>query len=167
MKLFSTLFLLLIGLHLQAQVITAPDSINPKKGNREQQLKEIEAQKKKTFSDSLGNEPANAVLLDSTKFNKYGDLLHDDPEYNPRQPLWKPALEVIGVNAVFMGFNRYVAKVHQATLYDPVVCLALLKVMNLMAPPPSLFHPKIVWRVLRGKRPSAKQAPILQPAVGD
>ena len=49
--------------------------------------------------------------------------------------------------------NRYVAKVHRATLHDEVVCEAFLKVMNLMAPPPSLFHPRIVWRVLRGKRP--------------
>ncbi|MBE7529825.1 MAG: FAD-binding monooxygenase [Chloroflexi bacterium] len=61
--------------------------------------------------------------------------------------------------------NRYVSKVHRATLHDPVVGLALLKVMNLMAPPPSLFHPKIVWRVLRGKRPSIEQSPMRQPAA--
>jgi 2-polyprenyl-6-methoxyphenol hydroxylase-like FAD-dependent oxidoreductase len=63
--------------------------------------------------------------------------------------------------------NRYVARVHRATLHDEVVCLALLKVMNLMAPPPSLFHPRIVWRVWRGKRPSTNQSPILQPVAGD
>lgn len=65
--------------------------------------------------------------------------------------------------------NRYVAKVHRATLHDPVVGLALLKVMNLMAPPPSLFHPRIVWRVLRGKRPSTETIPTLtsQTSVGD
>jgi hypothetical protein len=49
------------------------------------------------------------VLLDSTLFNKYGDLLNDDQEYNKRQPLWKPAAEVIGLNAGFMFFNRYIA----------------------------------------------------------
>jgi 2-polyprenyl-6-methoxyphenol hydroxylase-like FAD-dependent oxidoreductase len=68
-----------------------------------------------------------------------------------------------GVNFI----NRYVAKVHQATLHDEVVGLAFLQVMNLMAPPPSLFHPRIVWRVLRGKRPLPEQAPMYQPAAGD
>ncbi|WP_299754877.1 DUF3943 domain-containing protein [uncultured Pontibacter sp.] len=27
-----------------------------------------------------------------------------------RQPIWKPAVQVLGINALFMGFNRYVAK---------------------------------------------------------
>ena len=48
--------------------------------------------------------------------------------------------------------NQYVAKVHRATLHDEVVGLAFLKVMNLMAPPPSLFHPRILWRVLRSQK---------------
>ncbi|GJL62493.1 MAG: FAD-binding monooxygenase [Nitrospirales bacterium] len=46
--------------------------------------------------------------------------------------------------------NAYLAKVHRATHHDPVVYSQFLKVMNLMAPPSSLMHPKIVWRVLRG-----------------
>ncbi|MFZ0546503.1 MAG: FAD-dependent monooxygenase [Candidatus Promineifilaceae bacterium] len=54
--------------------------------------------------------------------------------------------------------NRYVARVHRATLHDEVVGEAFLKVMNLMAPPPSLFHPRIVWRVLRGRPSQAKVA---------
>ncbi|MCB0061990.1 MAG: hypothetical protein KDE19_07740 [Caldilineaceae bacterium] len=45
--------------------------------------------------------------------------------------------------------NRYVARVHRATLHDEVVCCAFLKVMNLMAPPTSLFQLQIVWRVMR------------------
>jgi 2-polyprenyl-6-methoxyphenol hydroxylase-like FAD-dependent oxidoreductase len=45
--------------------------------------------------------------------------------------------------------NRYVARVHRATLGDIVVGEAFLKVMNLMAPPISLFHPRIVWRVFK------------------
>ena len=65
--------------------------------------------------------------------------------------------------------NRYVANVHRATLHDEVVGEAFLKVMNLMAPPPSLFHPRIVWRVLRGKRPSQAQTAVsnLQPVTSD
>ena len=63
--------------------------------------------------------------------------------------------------------NRYVAKVHRATLHDEVVGEAFLKVMNLMAPPPSLFHPRILWRVLRLKRPSETAVLNLKPVVGD
>lgn len=45
--------------------------------------------------------------------------------------------------------NKYVARVHQATLKDEVVCEAFLKVMSLLEPPTSLFHPRILWRVMR------------------
>ena len=48
--------------------------------------------------------------------------------------------------------NAYVAKVHQATHHDTEVYTAFLKVMNLMAAPTSLFHPKLLWRVLWGRR---------------
>jgi len=44
--------------------------------------------------------------------------------------------------------NKYVSLVHKATLKDKVVCEAFLKVMSLLKPPASLFHPKIVWRVM-------------------
>ena len=63
--------------------------------------------------------------------------------------------------------NRYVTKVHRATLHDEVVGLAFLKVMNLMAPPPSLFHPKILWRVLWGNNGRLQATKTLQTAVGD
>jgi 2-polyprenyl-6-methoxyphenol hydroxylase-like FAD-dependent oxidoreductase len=45
--------------------------------------------------------------------------------------------------------NRYVARVHAATHHDPVVYAQFLRVMNLMAPPSSLLHPRIAWRALR------------------
>jgi 2-polyprenyl-6-methoxyphenol hydroxylase-like FAD-dependent oxidoreductase len=57
--------------------------------------------------------------------------------------------------------NRYVSRLHQATHHDPVVYEAFLQVMNLMKPPASLFHPKIVWRVLRSKRHAQPQ--VFQP----
>jgi 2-polyprenyl-6-methoxyphenol hydroxylase-like FAD-dependent oxidoreductase len=47
--------------------------------------------------------------------------------------------------------NRYIAKVHRATHTDTVVYGAFLKVINLIAPPSSLFRPQIVWRVLTAK----------------
>lgn len=44
--------------------------------------------------------------------------------------------------------NKYVSKVHRATLKDPVVCEAFLQVMSLLKAPTSLFHPRILWRVM-------------------
>ena len=45
--------------------------------------------------------------------------------------------------------NKYVGRVHRATLKDKIVCEAFLQVMSLLKPPTSLFHPRIVWRVMR------------------
>ena len=47
--------------------------------------------------------------------------------------------------------NKYVAHVHRATTKDEVVCGAFLKVISLLKPPASLFHPKILWRVMSAK----------------
>jgi flavin-dependent dehydrogenase len=60
--------------------------------------------------------------------------------------------------------NGYVSRLHQATHNDPVVYGAFLQVMNLMKPPTSLFHPKIVWRVLRNKQHAQPQALKPMPA---
>jgi 2-polyprenyl-6-methoxyphenol hydroxylase-like FAD-dependent oxidoreductase len=61
--------------------------------------------------------------------------------------------------------NRYVTRVNRATHHDEVVCAAFLRVMNLLAPPTSLFHPRIVWRVLRQQKPALTPAktPVPQP----
>lgn len=55
--------------------------------------------------------------------------------------------------------NAYVARVHRASHRDPVVCKAFLNVMNLLKPPTSLFHPRILWRVLQhGRQPQGALA---------
>lgn len=60
--------------------------------------------------------------------------------------------EAVGKKPPLTDFtNAYLAKVHRATQRDTVVYAQFLKVMNLMAPPASLMHPKIVWRVLYGR----------------
>jgi hypothetical protein len=46
--------------------------------------------------------------------------------------------------------NWYLEKLHRAAQHDPVVSVAFLQVVNLMAAPPSVMRPGIVWRVLRG-----------------
>jgi 2-polyprenyl-6-methoxyphenol hydroxylase-like FAD-dependent oxidoreductase len=66
--------------------------------------------------------------------------------------------------------NRYVNRVHRASHHDPVVYTAFLKVMNLMAAPTSLFHPRILWRVLRGggeRNPQTAPMPKPQMVLGE
>jgi 2-polyprenyl-6-methoxyphenol hydroxylase-like FAD-dependent oxidoreductase len=48
--------------------------------------------------------------------------------------------------------NRYVARVHRATLEDPAVGAAFIQVMNLMAPPSSLMTPGMMLRVWQANR---------------
>ncbi len=62
--------------------------------------------------------------------------------------------------------NRYVAAVHRATLIDPEVCRAFLKVMNLIEPPASLMAPRIVLRVVKANRRLREQkARSLEPVL--
>ena len=51
--------------------------------------------------------------------------------------------------------NAYIGRVQRAAARDPVVATAFLMVMHLMAQPPTLFAPRILWRVLArgGQRP--------------
>jgi 2-polyprenyl-6-methoxyphenol hydroxylase-like FAD-dependent oxidoreductase len=45
--------------------------------------------------------------------------------------------------------NKYVARVHRATLHDKVVGAVFLRVIALLEPPTALLHPGIIWRVLK------------------
>jgi len=45
--------------------------------------------------------------------------------------------------------NRYLDRVFVRAADDPVVHLALARVQHLLAPPASLFAPRIAWRVRR------------------
>ena len=47
--------------------------------------------------------------------------------------------------------NAYIGKLHKAAHHDPQVALAFHRVGNLLAPPPSILHPRIAWRVFRGQ----------------
>jgi hypothetical protein len=44
--------------------------------------------------------------------------------------------------------NWYVSHVQRRINHDPAVYGAFLQVMNMLKPPTSLFHPRVVWRVL-------------------
>jgi 2-polyprenyl-6-methoxyphenol hydroxylase-like FAD-dependent oxidoreductase len=59
--------------------------------------------------------------------------------------------EVEGPRTAMLRFlNWYIGKLHLAAFQDAQVSIAFLKVINMVAPPPSILHPRIVWRVLKG-----------------
>jgi 2-polyprenyl-6-methoxyphenol hydroxylase-like FAD-dependent oxidoreductase len=59
--------------------------------------------------------------------------------------------EVEGSRSTMTRFiHWYLGKLHHAAHHDGTLSVAFLKVVNLMAPPPSILHPRIMWRVLRG-----------------
>jgi hypothetical protein len=91
-----------------AQKTNPTDTIKPGNGPVKQQLKEIK-DAKKTIKDSTGgNEPKKSPLIDTTIQNKYGDLLNDDIKFNKRYPLWKPVVEVFGINTFTWTLDRFV-----------------------------------------------------------
>ena len=55
--------------------------------------------------------------------------------------------------------NGYVAQVQRAAVDDPVVAAAFLRVVHMLAGPPSLLAPGILWRVLR-HRPAGRAQPV-------
>ena len=58
--------------------------------------------------------------------------------------------EAVGQRTVGMRFaNWYIAKLHKAAHRDAVLSLAFHRVANLLEPPPSLMHPRLVWRVAK------------------
>jgi 2-polyprenyl-6-methoxyphenol hydroxylase-like FAD-dependent oxidoreductase len=59
--------------------------------------------------------------------------------------------ETVGPRSKAVAFiNWYLSKLHRAAHRDGAASVAFLKVANLVAPPPSLMHPKIALRVLLG-----------------
>ena len=54
--------------------------------------------------------------------------------------------------------NAYVARVQRVAVHDAVVAAAFVQVMHMLAPPPSLLAPALVWRVWRGGRRNATPA---------
>jgi len=105
--LFCLLFLLPGYLFAQAKV-TPVDTIVPYKQAPKQQLKQIK-EAKKTLTDSTGgNEPKKKPFIDTTIYNKYGDLLNDDKQYNPKYPVWKPVVNVVGVNLFTTVLDRFI-----------------------------------------------------------
>ena len=115
-------FLLLSSSALNAQTPVKADTVKPVKadtvkpaeGNVKKQLKEIKDTKKELNKDSIGNQPKESARIDTTIQNKYGDLLIDDPEYNKKYQLWKPAVEIVGLNTLLNLADRSLLKLGYA-----------------------------------------------------
>ncbi|MEO7984715.1 MAG: DUF3943 domain-containing protein, partial [Bacteroidota bacterium] len=63
--------------------------------------------------DSTVNEEPVAITkapVDTTGHNKYGDLLQDDPVYNPKYACWKPAVRVLAADLFNWSVARYIYK---------------------------------------------------------
>jgi len=106
-KRYILIFLLVSAKALLAQN-PATDTIVPSKGDIQGQLKAIRARKVAWFKDSAGIEPRKIQGLDYTRYSRYGDLLNDDPEYNKKSPLWRPAVQVVIENTLLNIMDRTV-----------------------------------------------------------
>jgi 2-polyprenyl-6-methoxyphenol hydroxylase-like FAD-dependent oxidoreductase len=54
-------------------------------------------------------------------------------------------------------FKKYMDKLHFAAHQDAQVSIAFLKMINMVAPPSVILHPKIIWRVLKSQYFSGKR----------
>jgi 2-polyprenyl-6-methoxyphenol hydroxylase-like FAD-dependent oxidoreductase len=72
--------------------------------------------------------------------------------------------EVEGQRGLMLRFtNWYISKLNQAAQHDAAVSVTFLKVVNLVAMPESLLHPRILWRVLRGNLAARAGKQVLHP----
>ena len=72
--------------------------------------------------------------------------------------------EVEGQRPLMVRFiNWYMSKLQVAARHDAVVTLAFHRVANLLAPPPSILHPRISVRVLWGNLRPARRSGSIDP----
>ena len=59
--------------------------------------------------------------------------------------------QTVGPRSAGVRFiNWYMSKLHRAAHHDGVLAAQFIRVANLLAPPPSVMHPRMAWRVLKG-----------------
>ena len=72
--------------------------------------------------------------------------------------------ETIGPRNAGVAFvNWYMSKLHKAAHVDPIPAMAFFRVANLLAPPPSVLHPKVAWRVFIGNCRSRPREAMIIP----
>ncbi|HEY3738498.1 MAG TPA: hypothetical protein VGL53_01580 [Bryobacteraceae bacterium] len=62
-------------------------------------------------------------------------------------------------NAGVRFINWYVSKLHKAAHREEAAALAFQMVANMLAPPPSILHPKVVWKVFKGNVFARRERP--------
>ena len=62
--------------------------------------------------------------------------------------------------------NAYIARIFCAAPHDAVVSAAFLRVVHMLAAPPTLFAPRILWRVLAHRHPAALPARLAPARAG-
>lgn len=108
-KKIKTAILLCLALFSSARLlaqVTPVDTVKPGNGPVNEQLKQIKPAKK-ADTDSARNQPVKMAFTDTPIYNKYGDLLNDDKQYNKRYPVWKPFIEVLGVNVFTWSMDKF------------------------------------------------------------
>jgi 2-polyprenyl-6-methoxyphenol hydroxylase-like FAD-dependent oxidoreductase len=61
---------------------------------------------------------------------------------------------VRGARGAALRFGHwYGARMHERSAHDAVVAEAFYQVVHMLKKPPSLFHPRVAWRVLAGRQP--------------
>jgi 2-polyprenyl-6-methoxyphenol hydroxylase-like FAD-dependent oxidoreductase len=67
--------------------------------------------------------------------------------------------EIEGPRSPMVRFlNWYISKLHVAAQTDADVSIAFLKVINMIAPPPSMMHPRIIAKIIKGNLRRSGQA---------
>src|SRR5918993_5843904 len=102
-------FLLLLSLLLTASVTviaqTSNDSVTSQSPDSTVEITGLHANQSDTVSISFSND-----TIPEIRYNKYGDLLNDDPEFNPKYPWWLPSLRILGANLLNWAAARYIYK---------------------------------------------------------
>jgi hypothetical protein len=100
----------------------------------------------------------NEVISAKTYFAKVSKIIDDSWSAAVGTDLSFP--EVEGQRTPLIRFlNWYFSKLHIAAHSDADVSVAFLKVINMISPPPSILHPRIIWRVLKANLQSGQRSP--------
>jgi hypothetical protein len=109
MKFFYTLLYILLPITLlQAAVSPAPFLDKPariadvKPGSQQQVQEHF-----RTMTRKISGATDSAFMVETSRIQL---IRYQQQEYTVRAPIWQPATQVLGINLLFMGFNRYVAK---------------------------------------------------------
>lgn len=115
-------------------------------------------------AEALDRALARGQGFDSVTFARTcGELVKNPWLMTVGEALRYPMLEGSGPPGLPL-LHRFLDRVFDCSTTDPVVYRAFLDVMQLHAGPEALFHPRVLWRLVRGRPAQAgAAAPVLHP----